>query len=48
MNQHSRTEDAAIAAGALVRSTVIPIDDDAMLVSKLFLQLPVNFVSEIG
>jgi len=28
MNQHSRTEDAAIAAGALVRSTVIPIDDE--------------------
>jgi hypothetical protein len=27
---------------------VIPIDDDAMLVTKLFLQLPVNFVSEIG
>jgi len=27
---------------------VIPIDDDAMLVPKLFLQLPVNFVSKIG
>jgi hypothetical protein len=27
---------------------VTAIDDDAMLVPKLFLQLPVNFVSEIG
>jgi hypothetical protein len=27
---------------------VTSIDDDAMLVTKLFLELPVNFVGEIG
>jgi hypothetical protein len=27
---------------------VTSVDDDAMLVTKLFLQLPVNFVGEIG
>jgi hypothetical protein len=26
----------------------ISLDDDAMLVTKLFFQLPVNFVGEIG
>jgi len=27
---------------------LVCVNDDAMLVTKLFLQLPVNFVSEIG
>jgi hypothetical protein len=27
---------------------VTAVDDDAMLMTKLFLQLPVNFVGEIG
>jgi len=27
---------------------VTSVDDDAMLMTKLFLQLPVNFVGEIG